>query len=182
MRETFGRNLYPILGTVLSIGIGVGAQMILPSTPHNGVSIIALTIAVVAIIWALSLRRTRLKRGGSKMIFYLGIGFILVGCVFVATQLDFHAEAQLAVKTTVSCCILDNTYQIVANNQGTDTDTVVVTLGTSGTITDIQALMGASLPHIIEGGPNGNFITFKISELPPGVSLGYLIDVVSMFK
>ena len=153
MRELFKRNLYPILGTILSIGIGVGAQMILPSTPHNGISIIILTIAVVAIIWGLSLQRTRLKKGGrSKMIFYLGIGFIVAGCVFIATQLDFRMEAQQAVKTTVSCCILGNTYQIVAANQGTDTDTVIVTLGTDGPITNIQALMGASLPAIITGG------------------------------
>jgi hypothetical protein len=102
MRELFKQNLYAILGTVLSIGVGVGAQMILPSTPHNGISIIILTIALVAIIWALSLRHKRLKKkGGSKIMFYLGIACIIVGCVFVITQLDFRATATTEQKLQV---------------------------------------------------------------------------------
>jgi len=36
--------------------------------------------------------------------------------------------------------------------------------------------MGASLPTKIEGGINANFITFKIDELTPGLSLSYLVD------
>ena len=88
-------------------------------------------------------------------------------------------EKRLSVKTTiVYCCVRGNEYQVLADNQGNDTDTLFVTLGTDSMITGIKALMGASLPTIIEGGLNANFITFKITELPPSVSLGYLIDVV----
>ncbi len=84
------------------------------------------------------------------------------------------------VKTTiVRCCVEGNTYQVVADNQGNDKDTVFVTLGTDSRITDIKALMGAGLPTIIKGGLGGNFITFKITELPPNISLSYLIYVVS---
>jgi len=84
------------------------------------------------------------------------------------------------VKTsTVYCCVRDNVYQVWAINQGNYKDTLFVTLGTSSRIIDIKALMGATLPTIIEGGENGNFITFKISELPPSVSLGYLVNVIS---
>jgi hypothetical protein len=156
--------------------------MILPSTPHNGISIIILTIAIVVIIWVLNLRHKRLKKKGvSRMFFYLGIAFIIAGCVFVVTQLDFRIESQSNTtsnaQTTVHCCILGNTYQVVANNQGNDTDTVFVTLGTGSLITDIKALMGASLPTIITGGKNANFVTFEIDKLLPGISLYYLVYV-----
>jgi len=84
------------------------------------------------------------------------------------------------VKTTiVYCCVRGNEYQVLADNQGNDKDSVFVTLGTGSMITNIKALMGASLPPIIEGGLNANFITFKITELPPSIRLGYLIKVVS---
>ena len=101
------------------------------------------------------------------------IGGIIGGGLLIKSQLD--------IKTTVvRCCIRGNEYQVWASNPpGNDKDTVFVSLGTSSLITDIKALMGAGLPTIIEGGPNGNFITFKITELPPGVSLGYLIEVSS---
>lgn len=111
------------------------------------------------------------------MLIVLG-GLIVIGGIVGG---GFLIKSQLDIKTTVvRCCIQGNAYQVWASNPaGNDKDTVFVSLGTSSMITDIKALMGASLPTIIEGGPNGNFITFKISELPPGVSLSYLIDVVS---
>jgi hypothetical protein len=150
-----------------------GISMILPSTHHNGVSLIILAVAVASVFWAFSLHR---KQGGNKM-FYVGIALIVVGCALVITRLDFRVEAQSNIKTTIQCCILDNTYQIAATNQGSDTDTVVVTLGTDGPITNIQALMGASLPTIISGGVGANFVNFKIPELLPHIPLNYLIYI-----
>jgi LPXTG-motif cell wall-anchored protein len=176
MRELFkSPYLKGVAGTIGSGLLFWGVSMILPSTHHNGISLIILGIAIAGIFWALSLRR---KKGGSNMIFYLGIAFIIVGCVVVITQLDFHTESQSNIKTTVRCCVLGNTYQVVADNQGNDTDTVFVTLGTSSRITDIKALMGASLPTIIKGGINANFINFKITELPPSIPLNYLVYVI----
>lgn len=162
-----------IAGTIFAGLASWGATMILPSTHHNGVSLIILGLAIAGIFWALSLRR---KKGGNKM-FYIGIVFILVGCAFIVSQLDFRVEAEPSTKTTVHCCMLDNTYQVVANNQGTDTDIVIVTLGTSATITDIKALMGASLPTIIKGGINANFVNFKIPELLPHIPLNYVVYI-----
>jgi LPXTG-motif cell wall-anchored protein len=176
MRELF-KSLPPYLkgiaGTIFAGLASWGATMILPSTHHNGVSLIILGLAIAGIFWALSLRR---KKGGNKM-FYLGIAFIIIGCAFIVRQLDFRVEAQPTIKTTVQCCILGNTYQVVADNQGSDTDTVIVTLGTSSMITDIKALMGASLPTIINGGINANFVNFKIPELLPHIPLNYLVYV-----
>jgi len=107
---------------------------------------------------------------------FIIIGGIIGGGFLIKSQLNIESN----VKTTiVYCCVRGNEYQVWAVNQGNHKDTVFVTLGTGSLITDIKALMGASLPTIIEGGPNGNFITFKITELPPGVSLSYLVDVVS---
>lgn len=111
----------------------------------------------------------------------------LVGSPMSPEQVDMGLNEVLgkieerlnAGTTTAHCCVMGNAYQVSANNQGNDKDTVFITLGTSSFITGIKALMGAGLPVIIEGGPNANFITFKITELPPNVSLGYLIDVVS---
>jgi hypothetical protein len=98
----------------------------------------------------------------------------------ILSDIDKRLEEIINVKTTiVYCCIQDNEYHIWADNQGNDKDTVFVILGTNGLITDIKALMGASLPTIIEGGKNANFVTCKITELPPGVSLSYVVYVVS---
>ena len=36
--------------------------------------------------------------------------------------------------------------------------------------------MGASLPTPIEGGPNANFVTFKIDYLPSDTTLSYIIE------
>ena len=103
-----------------------------------------------------------------------------IGLNEILGKIEKRLEEMNNVKTTiVYCCVRDNAYKVWADNQGNDKDAVFVTLGTGSRITDIKALMGASLPTIIEGGLNANFITFKITELPPGVSLCYLIDVVS---
>jgi hypothetical protein len=147
--------------------------MTLPSTHHNGVSLIVLGITIAGVIWALSLPK---KQGGNKM-FYLGIALIVIGCAFVIARLDFRVEAQSNIKTTIQCCVLDNTYQIAASNQGSDTDTIVITLGTNGAITNIQALMGASLPTIVSGGIGANFVNLKIPELLPHIPLNYLIYI-----
>lgn len=111
------------------------------------------------------------------MIVGVGIFVVIAGIIGGG----FLIKSQLAVETTVVyCCIRGDEYQVWAvNPPDSDKDTVFVTVGTSSRITQIEALMGASLPPVIEGGPNGNFITFKITELPPGVTLNYLIHVVS---
>lgn len=149
-------------------------------------SIVARIIAIVGDIGLIvylfwPLRKRTVKGGKEKMLFGLGIFIIVAGIVGGSYLIESQSNIKSNVETTiVRCCVRGNEYQIWASNPpGNDKDTVFVTLGTSSMITNIKALMGASLPTIIEGGPNGNFITFKITELPPGVSLGYIIDVVS---
>lgn len=85
--------------TILTIGLSLGLQMIPPSTPHNGISIIILTlvIAIPFYIWDFALYKqqkapgTRIlpQKGGAKMIFIFGVIFIVIGFVMVITQLDF---------------------------------------------------------------------------------------------
>jgi hypothetical protein len=124
----------------------------------------------------LPLRKRTAKGRENKMLLGLGIFLIVAGIVAGS----FLIESQSLIKTTiVYCCIRDNQYQVWAVNQGDDKDVVFVTLQTSSRITEIEPLMGANMPTVIEGGPNGNFVTFKITDLPPDVSLGYLIHVVS---
>src|SRR4030042_1182771 len=95
-------------------------------------------------------------------------------------KIEKRLKEMTIVKTAiVYCCIGTNVYQVSVHNQGNDVDTVFVTLGTSGIIAGIEALMGASLPTIIQGGQNGTFISFKESGLPPGVNLAYHIHLRS---
>jgi hypothetical protein len=89
--------LIAITGTILSLGLGLGVSMILPSTTHNGISIIILTLTTVGIIWAFILRR-KLSIGGRKMIFYLGISFLVIGFGLIVSQLNFkNAQIQNAL-------------------------------------------------------------------------------------
>jgi hypothetical protein len=123
----------------------------------------------------LPLRKRTVKGRKGSMLLGLGIFLIVAGIVGGS----FLIESQSSIRTTiVRCCIEGNTYHIWATNPpSNDKDTVFISLGTSSLITNIEALMGASLPTIIEGGVNANFITFKITELPPNVTLGYIIEV-----
>ena len=68
----------------------MAAQMLLPSTVHNGWSIIILTVAIIVIIWAFTLYN---RKRGRRMIFYGGIFLIALGMVTVITQLDFKGES-----------------------------------------------------------------------------------------
>ena len=119
-----------------------------------------------------------LKKGSNKMLILLGIflvvGGLVGGGILIKSQLDINSNA---TQTIVYCCTRNNTYQVWAVNKGNKTDTIFITLGVSSLITDFQANMGAKLPTVIEGGKNGNFITFEIEQLPPKVNLTYLIDV-----
>jgi hypothetical protein len=166
---------------LLALGIGGGIVLTYISR-RVGIPVgVAITVIGITLVIRAYRGKTKyrvyLKRGGRKVIIGVGISIIIAGIIGGG----FLIKSQMAVKTTiVYCCIRGNEYQVWAvNPPGNDKDSVFVTLGTSSRITEIEALMGASLPPIIEGGPNGNFITFKITELPPGVSLGYLIYVVS---
>lgn len=164
----------PIVSILYAAGlVGLGRFVNVP------LAIVLWCISIGLLCWSvLPLRkRISLKKGANKMWIVIG-GLIIIGGIIGG---GFLIKSQLDIMTTVvRCCIEGNAYHVWASNPpGNEKDTVFVSLGTSSLITDVEALMGASLPPIIEGGPNGNFITFKISELPPGVSLGYLIDVVS---
>ena len=145
------------------------------------VSIIAQITAILADVGLLTylfwpLRKRTIRGGKKKMLLGLGIAFIVAAIIGGSVLI----ESQTVIKTTiVYCCIRDSEYQVWADNQGDDKDVVFITLQTSSLITEVEPLMGASSPPIIEGGPNGNFVTFKIADLPPDVSLGYLIHVVS---
>jgi len=170
---------------LLLIGVGVGIVLTYIS-PQVGIPVgVVITLGGIFLIIRAYRGKTKyklsLKRGGSKVLIGLGIFIIIAGIIGGGFLIKSQLNIKSSVETTiVRCCVRGNEYQIWASNPpGNDKDTVFVTLGTSSMITDIKALMGASLPTIIEGGPNGNFITFKITELPPGVSLGYLVDVVS---
>lgn len=83
--------LKAIAWTILSAGLAWGVSMILPSTTHNGYSIIILTLIVVIVIWALIFRKKMNTRGG-KMIFYFGIALSVIGFALISSQLDFHNE------------------------------------------------------------------------------------------
>ena len=163
----------PIASILVSVGLaGLSRFISLP------LAVLLWGISVGLVCWSALplLGRVSIKKGANKMLIVLG-ALIIIGGIIGG---GFLIKSQLDIKTTiVYCCIRSNEYQVWAVNHGDDKDTVFVTLGTGSTITEVKALMGAGMPTIIEGGPNGNFITFKISELPPGVSLGYLIDVVS---
>ncbi len=90
-----------IIVFVCTIGIGWGISMILPSTLHNGISIIILTLTMIIplIIWDLLLIKNKReiflrKARRSRMIFIIGIAFIVIGFVMVITQLNFESEIQ----------------------------------------------------------------------------------------
>jgi hypothetical protein len=96
-----------IIEIILPIGLGWGLSMILPSTLHNGISIIFLTVVVIAIliIGDVILRRRKnwsvfRQRKGAKMIFGLGILFVVGGLVMIVTQLDFRASTPSPQTTT----------------------------------------------------------------------------------
>ena len=166
---------------LLALGIGVGIVLTYISRevgiPVGGAITVVGIILVIRAYRGRAKYRVYLKRGGRKVIVGVGIFVVIAGIIGGG----FLIKSQLAVETTVVyCCIRGDEYQVWAvNPPDSDKDTVFVTVGTSSRITQIEALMGASLPPVIEGGPNGNFITFKITELPPGVTLNYLIHVVS---
>jgi hypothetical protein len=116
-------------GIAGTIGAGLvfwGLSMILPPTYHNGISLIILGIAVVGILWALSLRH----KVGNKRVFYLVIACIVVGCVFIATQLDFRSEqiqepqARPKVRidfSSTSTKVYDNFIKFCVKNVGNST-------------------------------------------------------------
>jgi hypothetical protein len=167
---------------LLAIGIGVGG-LLTYIEPQIGIPIgIIISLTGICLIIRAYLGkykiRISLKKRGSKVLIGLGIFIILGGIIggYFLIKLQLNTESNVET-TIVYCCINGNTYQVWAANKGNNIDTIFITLGTSGLITDFKANMGASLPRIIEGGKNANFITFEIDKLPPNVSLTYLIPV-----
>jgi hypothetical protein len=170
--------LYIGTGCIAAVEIAVG--VIVSPTVAVWMLIIAIPLGLFS-YWKVFKPNMQisLKKRGSKMLILVG-AFIIIGGIVGG---GFLIKSQLDVKnkvTTIYCCVRDNTYQVWADNKVNNTDTVYITLGTSSLITDFRAIMGASLPTIIEGGNNANFITFKIEQLPPNVSLTYLIEVNSI--
>jgi hypothetical protein len=83
--------------TILPLGIGWGLSMLLPSTVHNGISIIVLTIVVMApfLVWDYTLfkklgSKAFPKKGGKKVIFYVGVLLLIVGSAMILTQMNFR--------------------------------------------------------------------------------------------
>ena len=74
--------------------------MMLPSTPHNGISIVILTLVIVVIIWAFAIR-SKTRTRGKKMIFYFGIGFLIIGFFLIISQLDLHKEVTPTITTPI---------------------------------------------------------------------------------
>ena len=168
---------------LLAVGLGVGGMLTYIS-PRVGITVCAVITLVGIFLIVRAYRgktkyRILLKKGGSKVVIGLGIFIIIAGIIGGGFLIKSQLRIESNVTTTiVRCCIPGNAYQVWATNPpGNDKDTVFVSLGTSSMITNIKALMGASLPTIIEGGLNANFITFKITELPPNISLSYIIEV-----
>jgi hypothetical protein len=120
-------------------------------------SIVAQIIAIVAdiglliyLFWPLRKGAVTIRGGTKKMLLVLGMVLVVAGIVGGSVLI----ETQTVIKTTiVYCCIRDNEYQVWAVNQGDDKDVVFVTLQTSSGITEIEPLMGANMPTVIEGGP-----------------------------
>jgi len=86
-----------IASAIITGGIWWGLAMLLPSTPHNGISIIVISVVVGVILFILAYiqtkrpRQSKLPRGGrGKMVFIFGIIFIVAGLLMEITQLDFH--------------------------------------------------------------------------------------------
>jgi hypothetical protein len=170
---------WKIIGAIVAFLFWVGLQ--LSGFINLPLAILLWCICVGLLSWsAWPLRkRISIKKGANKMLIVLGclivIGGIVGGGFLIKSQLNIKGNVEA---TTVRCCIENNIYHVWASNPpDSDKDTVFISLGTSSMITNVKALMGASLPTIIEGGLNANFITFKITELPPNVSLGYIIEV-----
>ncbi|MFC1932699.1 hypothetical protein ACFLXU_03590 [Chloroflexota bacterium] len=108
------RYLNAVAGTILSGGLAWGASMMFLSTPHNGISIILLTLSIVGIIWAFTLHRS-INTRGRKMIFYFGIGLIVIGAVMVITQLDFHRELASPNSTDNLISIRENGQSLISD-------------------------------------------------------------------
>ena len=169
---------------LLLLGIGVGAVLTYVS-PLIGIPIGAIMcLAGIFLIIRAYLSKFKvkisLKKGSNKVLVWVGIVGILV-CIGGIVGFGFLIHSQLGINknveaTIVRCCISDKTYQVAVDNRGNDTDTVSITLKINDPITDFKPIMGASLPNIIEGGKNANFITFKVEQLPPGVQLSYVIS------
>ena len=80
-----------------------------PINPHNGISIIILTLAIIVglLIWDYVLYRKLgesvfPKRGYKRVIFMLGLILIVSGFIMVITQLNFKSEVQTPTKTPTS--------------------------------------------------------------------------------
>lgn len=147
--------------------------MILPSTIHNGILIVILTLTIAAmlviceILW---FKRAVVRQGRGKMIVGLGTFLIIGGLAVIVSQLDFHVATQVKMPNTlVQGCFEGNVYQVWAVNSGNDKDTIFITLvlPRGQQITDIQPKIGVSQPDIIQGGKGWEFVKFKITDLLP---------------
>jgi hypothetical protein len=96
-------------GTILSGCIFWGASMILPSTPHNGISIIILALATVFLIWELVFFKHLQQKRRVKMIFGIGTALILIGIVLVATQLNYRQTPTVSNAPTVNTTLPNST-------------------------------------------------------------------------
>jgi hypothetical protein len=163
--------------TILTLGFGWGLSMIIPSTPHNGFSIIIITlvIAIPFFIWDYIIyRKIELNvlpnKGVKRMIFILGIIFIVVGFALVITQLNFKTEAQATVKTqsttTTSVVITTNSISFdqlptfVNGNQLVTLQLGMINM--KGTVTDLM-----NAPHSYSMATSSgtyNLLSFYISN------------------
>jgi hypothetical protein len=94
---------------ILALGLGVGVPMMITSTPHNGLSIVILTLTLVAlfllydyVVYKKLGRNAIPKRWYRLMVFYIGIACIISGFVIVITQMNFKSEAQTAPTETTT--------------------------------------------------------------------------------
>jgi hypothetical protein len=175
-----GNRIWLYIGTICVAAVEVAVGVLISPTAAINMLIIAIPLGIIS-YWKVFKPNVRisLKKGGRKMLVGVGIAGIAI-CIGAIIWFGFLIKSQLDIDVkaaTVYCCASANTYQIVVDNAGNDTETIFVTLGTSGLITDFKPLMGASLPNITEGGKNANFITFKVEQLPPNVSLSYLVSI-----
>ena len=177
-----GSRIWFIIVAICIAAVEIAVGVLISHTIAMWMLVVAIPLGTVALCKASKPNiQISLKKGGNRMLIGLGIAGIVVciggiiGCSFLIIS---QSNIKDGVKATiVYCCTRDNIYQIWADNKGNDKDILFVTLGTSSLITDFRTTMGASLPSIIEGGKNANFITFKIEQLPPSVSLTYLVYV-----
>lgn len=94
---------------VLALGLGVGLPMMIISTPHNGLSVVILTLTIVIalliydyILYKKLGRDALPKRRVRQAMFYLGIAFVVAGFTIVITQMNFKSETQTQASTQPS--------------------------------------------------------------------------------